>query len=195
MDPRYPYGLFNPHPRVRGGAVEAVGKVYGVREMKKFEREERDAKARMKRLRAEKLDAPFILEALTAEEQAAYDELIKDDEGGEQEDEEGEEEAAPAEDVEGEGEPAELKSEESESAVGVAVGQAGEEEAIASSSAAGENGKEKPAAKQESKVRPPCIVLPKTRQTMLTHRTASGLRAGLDCLVPTAWKGDGRAIE
>ena len=75
MDPAQKCGLYNPHPSVRRMAVEAIGKFWGVQVMKKWEREEARAKARVQQYAA-RAPVPYAPVILTDEEQVAFDELI-----------------------------------------------------------------------------------------------------------------------
>ncbi len=85
MDPTSKKGLFDSNSYVRGSAVEALAKVYGVKSMRKREKE---TKARMKRLRSEGARNP----AWTDEEKTAFDGLVHVDRLGSEEDEDEEDE-------------------------------------------------------------------------------------------------------
>ena len=76
VDPALQCGLYNPNAYVRGGAVEAMGKMYGVKAMKRAKMEERNAKARVKHHASEKANVPYIPGTLTDEELAAFEELV-----------------------------------------------------------------------------------------------------------------------
>ena len=91
-------------------AVEAIGKFYGLQVMKKWERDEARAKARVQQY-ASRAPVPYAPVILTDEEQVAFDELIGDYE---------EEETAVSEEDGGEGEPNGLE-EGNELAVGAAA--------------------------------------------------------------------------
>ena len=79
MDPVLQCGLYNPNAYVRGGAVEAMGKMHGVKAMKGAKMEERDAKARVKHHVSEKANVRYILGTLTDEELAAFEELVEEE--------------------------------------------------------------------------------------------------------------------
>ncbi len=96
MDPASRLALFNPDSSVRGGAVERLGKVYGVKSMKKWESEEKEAKDRMERLRSEGAPNP----PWTDEEKSAFNRLVHVDRLGSEEVEEEEEEEEDEEEVE-----------------------------------------------------------------------------------------------
>lgn len=95
MDPAQKCGLYNPNPLVRRMAVEAMGEFYGVQVMKKWERDEALAKARVQQY-ASRPPVPYAPVHLTDEEQMGFDELIGDYQ---------EEETAASEGDGGEGEP------------------------------------------------------------------------------------------
>ena len=96
MDPAQKFGLYNPNPLVRRMAVETMGKFYGAQVMKKWERDEARAKARVQQY-ASRASVPYAPVILTDDEQVAFDELIGDYQG--------EEETAASEEEGGEGEP------------------------------------------------------------------------------------------
>ena len=114
MDPAQKCGLYNPHPSVRRMAVEAIGKFWGVQVMKKWERDEARAKARVQQYAA-RAPVPYAPVILTDEEQVAFDELI----GAYQE-----EETAATEEDGGEGEHIGLEKDQ-ELAVGAATSESG----------------------------------------------------------------------
>lgn len=138
MDPDLQCGLYNPNAYVRGGAVEALGKVYGANVMKKARREESEAKAwseakaRVKHYTSDEAKVSYNPGVLTHEELAAFEDLIVDEK---------QEEAAVAEENGGEREPAELEK---------------EGKAPVPGAAAEETGGKKPAARQEKKKKQVC---------------------------------------
>ena len=163
LDPALQYGLYNPNAYVRGGAVEAMGKMYGVKAMKRAEMEERNAKARVKHHASEKANVPYIPGTLTDEELAAFEELVEEEAiaaAGEDGDEGqraglGKEQEKPivgaaASEKLREEKTAEVEKEGREPAVGAApVEKVGEEKEGAA--AAGETGNRKAAKKQNRK--------------------------------------------
>lgn len=78
MNPAYPFGLGSEDARIRGSAVEAVGKFYGVRMMKKAEKEENEAKSRMERLRSKGEDGRFMPARWNGEERAVFGDMVAD---------------------------------------------------------------------------------------------------------------------
>ena len=125
MDPGLQCGLYNPNAYVRGGVVEAMGKTYGATAMRKAEREESDAKARVKYYASQPIK-PYAPVVLTDEELAAFEELVRgedEDENEEmemeeeEEDEEEKEEAIAAEENGGAKHPTGLNKEANEAAV------------------------------------------------------------------------------
>lgn len=134
MDPTQSLGLHNPNAYVRGGAVEALGKVYRVNSMKKVERDDIIGKARVQQYASNEASVPYTPAILTPEQQVAFDELLEDnpeEENADAEEDSGEEEPARLEEEEedddddsGEEEPARLEEEEEDeekAAVGAAA--------------------------------------------------------------------------
>ena len=89
-------GLFNPNAYVRGNAVEALGKVYGVNAVKQARREESEAKARVERWASAGANVPYTLGTLTSEELAVHSAFTVDGDYVEEEEEEEEEDDQPA---------------------------------------------------------------------------------------------------
>ena len=87
MDPALQSGLYNPNASVRRGAVEALGKMYGVNVLRKVKKEESDAKARVKSYASKEAKVPFTLRILTNEELAAFAELVEEEEEEEEKEE------------------------------------------------------------------------------------------------------------
>ena len=87
-------GLYNPNAYVRGGAVEALGKVYGVNAVEKARKEESEARARVEQYASEGANVPYAPGTLTNEELAVHSEFTVDND---YEEEEKEEEPAAAE--------------------------------------------------------------------------------------------------
>ena len=115
MDPTQSLGLHNPNAYVRGGAVEALGKIYGGNAMKKAERDDMIGKARVQQYASNEASVPYTPPILTPEQQVAFDELLEDNP---------EEENADAEEDSGGEEPARLEEEEEDeekAAVGAAA--------------------------------------------------------------------------
>ena len=146
MNPAVQSGLYNPDKYVRGGAVEAMGKTYGVAAMKKAEREERDAKARMQHHASDEADVPTRSGTLTDEQRALFDELVDKVKLGEA----GEWETAPVEEHEAQGGPPGPEREAPKPRV------------------------EKPAAKQKKKVRSQASMFLSTCPLTLPTATPAG---------------------
>ena len=80
-------GLYNPNAYVRGGAVEALGKVYGVNAIEKARKEESEARARVEQYASQGADVPYTPTALTSEELAVHSEFTVDDDYEEEKEE------------------------------------------------------------------------------------------------------------
>lgn len=85
-------GLYNPNAYVRGSAVEALGKVYGVNAVEKARKEESEARARVKQYASAGANVPYTLGTLTSEELAVHSELTADGDYVEEKEEEEKEE-------------------------------------------------------------------------------------------------------
>ena len=81
-------GLYNPNAYVRGSAVEALGKVYGVNAVKKARKEEDEARARVDQFASAGANAPYVPVALTSEELAVHSEFTVDEDYEEEKEEE-----------------------------------------------------------------------------------------------------------
>ena len=81
-------GLYNPNAYVRGIAVEALGKVYGVDAVEKARQEEREGRARVEDFASAGANVPYAPTALTSEELAAHSEFTMDDDYEEKKEEE-----------------------------------------------------------------------------------------------------------
>ncbi|KAM0803454.1 hypothetical protein BDR22DRAFT_72611, partial [Usnea florida] len=81
-------GLYNPNKYVRGIAVQALGKVYGVNAVEKARTEESQARARVEEFASAGANVPYATRALTSEELAAHSEFTVDDDYEEKKEEE-----------------------------------------------------------------------------------------------------------
>ena len=131
-------GLYNPNAFVRGSAVEALGKVYGVNAVEKARKEESEARARVKQYASAGPNVPYTLGTLTSEELAVHSELTVD---GDYEEEKEEEPAAAG------GEPVESGEEPPKGPVPVAGA------AAAATATAEEEAGDKPVEKEEMKMK------------------------------------------
>ena len=126
-------GLYNPNAYVRGIAVEALGKVYGVNAVEKARKEEREARARVEQFASMGANAPYTPAILTSEELAAHSvftvdaDYVEEKEEEEKEEEKEEEPAAVGGDPVGSGE--EKPKEPPVAGAGVAATAPAEEEA------------------------------------------------------------------
>ena len=147
-------GLYNPNAYVRGIAVEALGKVYGVNAVEKARKEESEARARVKQYASAGANVPYTLGTLTSEELAVHSELTVDGDYVKEKKEEEEE-----------------KKEEEPAAAGGEPGESGEEQpegppvagaAAAATATADEETGEKPVEKENMK----------KKKKVRSHRTA-----------------------
>ena len=81
-------GLYNPNAYVRGSAVEALGKGYGVNAIKKARMEESEARARVERYASAGANVPYAQGTLTSEELAVHSEFTVDEDYEEEKEEE-----------------------------------------------------------------------------------------------------------
>ena len=81
-------GLYNPNPYVRGIAVEALGKVYGVNAVEKARKEEREARARVEQYASAGANVPWTAGTLTGEELAVHSAFTVDNDYEEEKEEE-----------------------------------------------------------------------------------------------------------
>ena len=131
-------GLYNPNKYVRGIAVQALGKVYGVNAVEKARKEESQARARVEEFASAGANVPYAPTALTSEELAAHSEFTVDDDYEEKEEEE-EEPAAVG------GEPVGSGEEQREEIVPVAGA------GVAATATAEEEAGDKPVEKEKQK--------------------------------------------